>query len=108
MEEVAVTRHGMKRLKERSGIPKKSAERQSNMAIQRGIPHGKMTGSLFKWVTSKALNEKKKGHYFFYNNSLFIFKDERLITIIPLPTNLLKQASNQLSRYQKQKEKEAH
>ncbi len=97
--EKRVTRHGEKRLKERMGIPKKSCERQYQMAMERGLPHGKMTGSLYKWVTAQAFKQPVKGHYYIYSNNLFIVKQEALVTVIPLPANLLKAAATQIKRH---------
>lgn len=93
--EKKVTRHGEKRIRERIGVSKKGAERQAEMALERGLSHGQMKGSLHKWVTSVAMKEYRRGQYYIYNNKLFIYKSSLLITVIPVPSNLHKSVAEQ-------------
>ncbi len=97
--EKKVTRHGEQRIRERIGVSKKGAERQSELALERGISHGEMKGRLHKWVTSVAMNEAQtRGKYHIYNNKLFIYKSNALITVIPVPSNLHKAVAEQTKK----------
>lgn len=83
------TRHGKKRIKERVGVPKSASSRQQELARERGLPHAKTSGRLSKWVTSVALNPNHtKGQYYIYNNNLFIYKTDKVVTVLPVPQNL--------------------
>lgn len=86
-----VTKTGAKRTNEKIGIPKKSIERQFQLALERGYRHGQTKGRLYKWITSVALSEKYSRSCIVYNNHLFVTdKSEVLITVLKVPANLSK------------------
>lgn len=86
-----VTKTGVKRANEKIGIPKKSIERQFQLALERGYRHGQTKGRLHKWNTSIALSEKYARSCIVYNNHLFItYKNKVLITVLKIPANLSK------------------
>lgn len=86
-----VTKTGAKRTNEKIGIPKKSIERQFQLALDRGYRHGQTKGQLNKWVTSVSLAKKYPTSCIVYNNHLFVTNNyETLITVLKVPTNLSK------------------
>lgn len=86
-----VTKSGAKKTNEKIGIPKKSIERQFELALERGYRHGQTKGRLYKWITSVALSGKYSRSCIVYNNHLFITdKNEVLITVLKIPANLSK------------------
>lgn len=88
------TQHGKERIKERIGIGYKGADRQVNLALERGLTHKDCKSRLLKWVDSQILKGKKENTAFnsvrIFNSKLFIFDgdEERLITVINVPKNL--------------------
>lgn len=104
---MGATKHGRKRIKERMGINQSSSDRQAQLALERGVPHGETKGKLHKWISSCSL---KYGNmpgvkYIVYNNKLFIFGkgNDDLITIYNIPSNLLKLASLQVKGAQERR-----
>lgn len=96
-----VTEHAEKRAKERLGLNKKSVQRQGELALRKGVPHSKTKGKLRRWVDHEGMRaDKHASLYVVYNSHLFIFsdkpkKEERyLITILKVPTYLLKNINN--------------
>lgn len=96
---------GKKRMKEHMGLGKKSTDRQADLAKERGLYHKDMTGHLHKWVTgiSGRYSQGNGGKYIIYNRNLFVFTHDynKLITVIPLPTNLHKSFDNQFKKLNK-------
>ena len=87
---VEVSRHALKRLQERSGLSKKSAQRIAEKAFTRGITHGETKGNLNKYVTSLYFNNTKANNIRLYGDKAFIFAGETLVTVLQIPSNLTK------------------
>ena len=85
---VEVTKHAEKRLIERCGLNKKSIQRIANKAFNDGIRHGQTKGSLKKWVDGLYFTNKTANNIRLYGDKAFIFTNERLITVIQIPSNL--------------------
>lgn len=93
--EVVITDHADDRRK-RLGLSKKAMKRQAELALNRGVAHGRTKGKLKKWVDASILhsNHRKMNEYIIFNNHLFLFRhneDERiLVTMIKVPTKFTK------------------
>lgn len=86
-----LTKTGIKKTAEKIGIPKKSIQRQFELALKRGYRHGQTKGQLNKWVTSVSLAKKYPTSCIVYNNHLFVTNNyETLITVLKVPPNLSK------------------
>ena len=85
-----VTKHANDRLKERNGLNKKSCARISEKAFREGITHSQTKGSLNKWITSLYFKNKKANNIRLYGDKAYIFCSETLVTVLPIPNNLLK------------------
>lgn len=85
-----VTKHAQKRLKERCGVNKKSAERMAQKAYEFGITHSETTGNLKKWVDSLYFYNKTANQIRLYGDKAYIFHNQKLITVIQIPHNLVK------------------
>lgn len=79
-----ITDHGKERIK-RLGVSKKLAKDISDKAIQFGIKHENTTGSLKKYIDWLYFKEKTANNIRIYNQKVFIFHDEILITVLNLP-----------------------
>lgn len=96
-----VTWHGKNRLKERVGIPKRASQRQTQRAFERGITLEETVGSLRNYLDGVYLREGTANNLRIWNGSVYIFKDERLLTVYALPSRFRK---TELSIMKKKKE----
>lgn len=106
---IFVTEHALDRIKERAGINKKAATRLAERAYEKGLSHSETNGGLDKYISSVAGKSHKDNRIRIYGDKVFVFnlsnsKNEReyncngdliirLVTILPLPTNLVKKAN---------------
>lgn len=90
MEDKAVdlTRHAEKRIRQRLGISKKATERNAEKALLHGVTHAEATGHLCKYLDGIFLRDYKPTNMRVYNHSTYLFRDTKLITVLPLPRNL--------------------
>lgn len=95
---VIVSKHAEKRLKERLGLQKKSIQRSAEIAFTKGIKHSETNGNLSKWVTSVYFNNKAANNIRLYNDKAWIFTDNRLITVLQIPSSLKKSMEDALDR----------
>ena len=87
--EAIVTNHAKKRIKERCGLNKKSIQRMATKALEEGHTHSETKGRLNKWMTSLYFRGSKANNIRLYGEKAYIFRDTVLITVIPIPNNLL-------------------
>ena len=84
-----VTIHGENRIVERVGGKKKNAEKIAEKAFSLGMAHSETKGRLNKYLTKLYFqNTANNRNMRVYNRKIYIFKDETLITVLPLPHNL--------------------
>lgn len=84
-KEVKVTKHGIKRTKERVGLSKKLADKNAQKALDFGIKHSETKGSLNKFMNALYLKYKNSNNTRVYNRKVYLFHNEILITVINLP-----------------------
>lgn len=87
---VIVTKHAEKRLKKRSGLTKKSIQRMAERAFTEGVKHKDTKGALNKWITSLYFKKEVGNNIRLYGDKVFIFSDNKLITVFQIPNNLVK------------------
>jgi hypothetical protein len=88
-----LTQHSEKRIRERVGVNKSSADRQLQLAMERGVHHADMKGNLRKWVDSKVFSRKEFRPYpIVYNNHLYLTNKtkQQVVTVLPVPQNIQK------------------
>ena len=73
---VYVTDHAAKRTKQRAGLPK---------ALQNGIRHEETKGALRRYLDSVYLKRETANNIRIYCNNVYLFHNEMLITLYPLP-----------------------
>jgi len=71
-----ITSHANKRIKQRIGIPKKSAHTNAEKALIYGVSHKDTSGTLCRYSA---------GNIKIYNDFVYIFCVETLITVFSLP-----------------------
>jgi len=89
---VDLTRHAEKRIRQRLGINKKATGRNAEKALQHGVTHAEATGRLCKYLDGIFLHNCRPTNMRVYNHSTYLFRDTKLITVLPLPRNLWKLA----------------
>ena len=88
-----ISSHAYKRLRERSGLSQKAADRLAKRALERGYHRYQLHGRLRKWVDIQAyVDDDPDKDCIIYGDKLFIFKEKRkvLITVLQIPANLTK------------------
>jgi len=89
---VYITEHAAKRSKERLGLPKRVTTKNAERALQYGIKHGETKGSLRKYLDGIYLKRETANNIRIYSGNVYIFHNEMLITIYPLPHEYKKTA----------------
>lgn len=69
---------------------KGSQERVARKAFDEGVPHSRTKGNLNKWVTSLWTKNRKADNIRLYGGHAWIFCGEMLVTVLPIPANLMK------------------
>lgn len=80
------TRHSKKRIRQRVGINKKSVEKLATSALTNGIPAKETTGQLKAYLTKINMRDRPSNNIRVYNRIIFVFNNDRLITVFNLPT----------------------
>lgn len=78
---VIVTDHAYDRAKERLSIKKESLDRLAEKAFNEGLKQSDTTGRVHRYITK--LNEKAN-NIRIYGDNIFIFDDNRLLTVYQL------------------------
>lgn len=87
---VYVTEHAFEKGKERLSLNKKSLEKLANLAFDKGLKHADMKAYLKKYIDKMYFRNKKANNVRVYGEVLFIFVEDRLVTLYQLPNNLKK------------------
>jgi hypothetical protein len=80
-----VTTHAKKRIKRRLGFNKRIIQSISDEALLHGISHSETRGRLNRYITKIYFRNKAANNIKIYKEKIFIFTDNRLITILSLP-----------------------
>lgn len=80
-----VTKHAQRRMKERLGISKRTTLKNAKKALEVGIKHSETSGSLHRYISSLYWKERTANNARIYCDSVYIFHNETLITVFPLP-----------------------
>ena len=87
-DELYLTRHGKKRIRERVGVGKseKKIARVAKIAYERGLKHSELKGTLRRYVDRMYMNYHYGNNVRIYNSQVWIFQNDRLITVKPIPS----------------------
>ena len=85
-----VTKHGATRMRERVGLTKKNTDKFAEKALNLGIKHSETSGKLNKYITSLYFNNKNANNIRVYNRNVYIFSNDKLITVLNLPKDFWK------------------
>lgn len=80
-----ITRHAMKRTKERTGLSKRASRRNADKAFREGITHKETSGALNRYITALYFEHGTANNVRIYCGMIYIFCDDVLVTVYPLP-----------------------
>lgn len=85
------TIHSKERLRERSGLNKKSIDRMVEIAYNKGYSHSQTKGRLKKWVDGLFFYDMSATNIKLYGDKAYLFKKNgTLITVLQVPSDLTK------------------
>ena len=76
-----LTKHALKRCKERCGWGHEASQRMATMALQDGLQHADARGGLKRYFDALYLTERSANNLRIYGRHVFVFCDDRLITV---------------------------
>ena len=71
-----LTDHAVQRTKERVGLPKRSAEKNAQKALENGIRHCETKGSLNRYITALYWKQETANNIRVYCNNVYIFNNQ--------------------------------
>lgn len=83
------TIHGGKRVRKRIGIKKKAVDKMRDAAFSKGLTHAQAAGRLSRYFDKLFLEHVVSNNIRMYANYVWIFAGETLITVFPIPNNLM-------------------
>lgn len=103
MSDLYITNHSEKRFKERTGLSKRLVTRKAREALERGITHAETTGPLRKYYDKLFLVHETANSIRVMHNTVYIFCNNALVTVFPLPQSLRKTAMKIWEKKQRSK-----
>ena len=85
---VKITKHARKRLKERSGLNKKSIQRIADRAFEEGLTHKQTKDDLHRWISLCYLIERQANNIRIYGDKAFLFKGDVSLTVLQIPNQI--------------------
>ncbi len=82
----SVTKHAKERLKERAGIKTDaSCQKRAERALMLGVAREETAGNLYKYLTHLYCTHENMTHLRVFNYQVYIFDEDRLVTVLDLP-----------------------
>ena len=85
MSNVVMTNHSIQRTKERVGLSKKIADKNAQKALECGITHSECKAGLRRYLDKLYLSNGNANNVRIYHRFVYMFRDNKLLTILPLP-----------------------
>ena len=83
-----ITDHARERAKERLGWNHSALDRMAERALNEGVAHTHTRGRLNRYLGKLYMERKKANNTRLYGEHVFIFSNEVLITVFPLPREM--------------------
>ena len=84
-EELRISKHGIKRARERLGIPKDAVKRDAEKAMKYGIERSEATGPFRRYLDALYYEYGTANNLRVYNRHIYVFCDEVLATVMCVP-----------------------
>jgi hypothetical protein len=88
-----ITNHAKQRTKNRVGLSKNIANKNAEKAMELGLTHKDVAGNLCRYIDKLYLSHRNCNNIRIYNQYVYMFQDNTLITIILLPSHFHKLAN---------------
>lgn len=76
------------------GLPRKAVDANAARALEYGIRHSETSGSLHRYIEALYWKEQTANNIRIWMQNVYIFHNETLITVFPLPQKYRKTAEN--------------
>ena len=87
---IHISKHSKKRCKERLGLSKNNTDKVAEKALKNGIHYYDASGSLKRYIGYLYESHNRiANNIVIYNRNVYIFQNNRLITLIHLPNQYL-------------------
>ena len=87
-DEITVSKHAYKRMKERCGWNKSAALRMAHRAYEKGIKYSDVTGRLRRYIDSEHYRTEANADIRLYGYFVFVYCGNHLITVYGVPPHL--------------------
>lgn len=67
-------------------------------AFNEGITHAQTQGKLHKWITKRYHKNRKANNIRLYGDKAYIFCGETLVTVIPVPVEIMENMNEMIRR----------
>lgn len=105
-EELRVSRHGAKRVRERLGLPKSSVQKNAEKALKYGCERFEASGPFRRYLDAIFWEYGTANNLRVYNRFLYIFCGETLVTVLNIPLKYIESADILQRRKRKKLEEE--
>lgn len=99
-----ITDHARARYKERTSIPKSRIEKDAEMAWKNGVRWDEVSGRLRRYIDSQHFESKILAEIRIYCGRVYVFKNDRLITIYELPPKYRRKGTEERVRNKRKDE----
>lgn len=94
-----ITFHGEQRLRKRAGLPKQAVRHNAELALEYGLDHRQARGALQRYLAMLYNRYNGTGNNIrVYNDFVYVFHNEILITVLNVPPEHRKAAMHQQKR----------
>lgn len=100
MDDMRLTHHGRKRVRERIGVGKseKKIERAAQIAYSKGLKHKDFKGAFKKYLDAMYLEYKCGNNMRIHAGQIWIFQDNLLVTVKPIPSRYARKFQDYLRK----------
>ena len=100
MNELILTNHGRKRIKQRIGIGKsnKKVERVASIALEKGLHINDFKGEFKRYLEDNYMKYQCGDNMRVHASQIWIFEENRLVTVKPIPSRYARKYMKYLKR----------
>ena len=90
--------HAKTRIKERCGLGKDSGDRLAAIALEKGLKRNEANGQLKRYMDKLYFTNPDAGNIRIYAEKVWIFSEDKLVTVFGISKGLKDQANTQIKR----------
>lgn len=87
-QQAVMSEHGVKRLRQRLGLPAKAAAKEIERALLKGTPRTDFSGRMRRALDYLFHKHGHYGDYRVWRGHVFVFKNQVFVTVFPLTNGL--------------------